>query len=223
MSAQDKYSLQERGRFKAWWDAARPLEGSAFPYEIAWAAWQAALSAQPSLGGQGNGPWPEIDMILADAYSAGAEGLQFEGIARRAAVRAAVAANTARQPEYLYGSEELRAGVEGERAAYLEGLEEGKSIAARQPVGEPVAWISRIRCVGPEYGKEIYGKLPVQSLNPLYYEHIPLYAAPVQAVDLGAVREAVRKAWQKCAAGESVDLQFGTLLALIDSMAAGNG
>ena len=43
----------ERARFKAWWDAARPLEGSAFPYEIAWAAWQAALSAQPSPGGQG--------------------------------------------------------------------------------------------------------------------------------------------------------------------------
>lgn len=54
MSAQDKYSLQERGRFKAWWDAARPLDGSAFPYEIAWAAWQAALSAQPSPGGQGD-------------------------------------------------------------------------------------------------------------------------------------------------------------------------
>ncbi|MFV7455455.1 hypothetical protein ACNPMX_11780 [Stenotrophomonas maltophilia] len=52
------------------------------------------------------------------------------------------------------------------------------ALASRQPVGEPVAWISRIRCVGPEYGKEIYGKLPVQSLNPLYYEHIPLYAAP---------------------------------------------
>lgn len=50
MSAQDKYSLQERGRFKAWWDAARPLDGSAFPYEIAWAAWQAALSAQFSPG-----------------------------------------------------------------------------------------------------------------------------------------------------------------------------
>jgi len=52
VSAQDKYSLQERGRFKAWWDAARPLEGSAFPYEIAWAAWQAALPARPSPGGQ---------------------------------------------------------------------------------------------------------------------------------------------------------------------------
>lgn len=48
-------------------------------------------------------------------------------------------------------------------------------------------------------------------------------AQPAQAVDLSAVREAVRKAWQKCAAGESVDLQFGTLLALIDSQAVGNG
>ncbi|MCF3462813.1 hypothetical protein GTY70_02820 [Stenotrophomonas maltophilia] len=58
--------------------------------------------------------------------------------------------------------------------------------STHQPVlQEPVAWISRIRCVGAEYGKEIYGKLPVQSLNPLYYEHIPLYAAPpAQAVDL---------------------------------------
>lgn len=42
-------------------------------------------------------------------------------------------------------------------------------------------------------------------------------AQSAQAVDPGEVREAVRKAWQKCAAGESVDLQFGTLLALIDS------
>ncbi|OBU50130.1 hypothetical protein [Stenotrophomonas maltophilia] len=56
------------------------------------------LAGQPSPGGQGDAPWPEIDMILADAYSAGAEGLQFEGIARRAAVRAAVSALAARQP-----------------------------------------------------------------------------------------------------------------------------
>ncbi|HFF5999917.1 TPA: hypothetical protein ACGCGS_000372 [Stenotrophomonas maltophilia] len=43
----------------------------------------------------GDAPWPEIDVMLADAYSAGAEGLPFEGIARRAAVRAAVAALSA--------------------------------------------------------------------------------------------------------------------------------
>lgn len=50
MSAQDKHSLQERGRFKSWWDAARPLDGSAFPYEIAWAAWQVALDARQPVG-----------------------------------------------------------------------------------------------------------------------------------------------------------------------------
>ncbi|YCT77979.1 hypothetical protein QV000_08990 [Stenotrophomonas maltophilia] len=52
--------------------------------------------AQP--GGRvrlGDAPWPAIDAILADAYSAGAEGLPFEGIARRAAVRKAVAALSA--------------------------------------------------------------------------------------------------------------------------------
>ncbi|WP_216076158.1 hypothetical protein, partial [Acinetobacter baumannii] len=43
----------------------------------------------------GDAPWPEIDAILADAYSAGAVGLPFEGIARRHAVRAAVAALSA--------------------------------------------------------------------------------------------------------------------------------
>ena len=43
----------------------------------------------------GGAPWPEIDVILADAYSAGAEGLPFEGIARRAAVRKAIAALSA--------------------------------------------------------------------------------------------------------------------------------
>ncbi|PZS96360.1 hypothetical protein A7X66_09340 [Stenotrophomonas maltophilia] len=94
-------------------------------------------------------------MILADAYSAGAEGLQFEGIARRAAVRATVAANTARQPEYLHGSDELRARVEGERAAYLEGLEEGKLIAARQPVGISADWVlGYLNTDAPEESRE---------------------------------------------------------------------
>ncbi|HEL4104652.1 TPA: hypothetical protein UM352_004048 [Stenotrophomonas maltophilia] len=43
----------------------------------------------------GDAPWPEIDAILADAYSAGATGLPFEGIARRHAVCAAFAALSA--------------------------------------------------------------------------------------------------------------------------------
>lgn len=42
---------------------------------------------------------------------------------------------------------------------------------------EPVAWASKTMCIGPAYGKVHYDKLPIQSLNPLYYTHEPLYPA----------------------------------------------
>ena len=41
---------------------------------------------------------------------------------------------------------------------------------------EPDAWASKIMCAGPQYGKTIYDKLPIQSLNPLYYAHEKLYS-----------------------------------------------
>lgn len=41
---------------------------------------------------------------------------------------------------------------------------------------EPDAWASKIMCIGPEYGKVRYDKLPIQSLNPLYYTHEKLYS-----------------------------------------------
>jgi len=105
----------------------------------------------------------------------------------------------------------------------------GELAVDTQPVGEPVAWISRIRCVGPEYGKEIYGKLPVQSLNPLYYEHIPLYSAPpAQTVDLGPL-ERVRNTLHEMSkqvpddwCDPVIELQR-EVQALIDSQAVGNG
>lgn len=40
---------------------------------------------------------------------------------------------------------------------------------------EPVAWISEVQCIGPEYGKKRYEAVPIQSLNPLHYKHTPLY------------------------------------------------
>ena len=43
---------------------------------------------------------------------------------------------------------------------------------------EPVAWISEVVCVGPNYGVKRYDKLPVQSLQPGFYKHTPLYTAP---------------------------------------------
>jgi hypothetical protein len=41
---------------------------------------------------------------------------------------------------------------------------------------EPDAWISTIMCTGPEHGKHIYGKLPIQSLQHGYYSHQRLYS-----------------------------------------------
>lgn len=61
-----------------------------------------------------------------------------------------------------------------------------KSIDAAIFVGnpEPRAWISTVMCRGPDYGKERYDRLPIQSLNPLYYKHTPLYTAPPPAAGL---------------------------------------
>lgn len=105
----------------------------------------------------------------------------------------------------------------------------GAALSARQPVGQDwqhianewadaatngVQWLRNIR----DGASTVADALACMESN---VERIQQLKPPAQAVDLGAVREAVRKAWQKCAAGESVDLQFGTLLALIDSQAVG--
>lgn len=154
----------------------------------------AALSAQPSPGGQGEpvGTIRDRDGVF--------------------------------EIELSESAHDTDAGALDGRAVYL---------AARQPVGEPVAyWLAVDKDGIVEFGMSAddgnAGQAARQEMNdfingPLHDGGVPhrlvgVYAAPpAQAVDLGAVREAVRKAWQKCAAGESVDLQFGTLLALIDS------
>lgn len=94
--------------------------------------------------------------------------------------------------------------------------------AARQPVGdEPVAWISRIRCVGPDFGKEMYGKLPIQSLQAGFYEHIPLYAAPPAQVDLEQFRRPVKVALEAMNWAGNTDAvaECDRLLSLIDQQA----
>ncbi|MCI1124774.1 hypothetical protein [Stenotrophomonas maltophilia] len=193
----------------------------------AWLYWQ-RLSAQPSRGGQ--------DLlveaaefarsVLAEIYATYqikigpfASQAQLANVKLRAAL-------AARQPVYVQGSDELRARTEGERAAYMEGLEEGKKIAARQAVGkiDEAAVLRRAAAVldmweGDSNQTGYMGDFKdAQAILEVLAQNA---AQSAQAVDLGEVREAVRKAWQKCAAGESVDLQFGTLLALIDSMAVG--
>lgn len=100
----------------------------------------AALSAQPSPGGQGDARSFVIAAYRKDGKHSIADAMEdgsyFPPYVQRA-VNAVEAALAARQPVYVQGSDELRARTEGERAAYMEGLEEGKKIASRQPVGEP--------------------------------------------------------------------------------------
>ena len=41
---------------------------------------------------------------------------------------------------------------------------------------EPDAWATTDMCLGPNYGKTKYDKLPIQSMNPLQYTHEKLYS-----------------------------------------------
>ena len=50
--------------------------------------------------------------------------------------------------------------------------------AMQRLTDEPVAWISEVVCVGPNLGVKRYDKLPIQSLQPGFYKHTPLYTAP---------------------------------------------
>lgn len=262
MSAQDKYSLQERGRFKAWWDAARPLEGSAFPYEIAWATWQAALTAQPSptiaepIGVQccGNGsvhgccgePVPVFDdeqsdrQQFSDWWAAQRTdiGLLSPYEIARLGWNGALSAKPSpvgQDARSLLADEYDAAGSDKRATLIREGRDHAPStsyalraieaaLAARQPVGEPDAW----QCIqknGLSVGG-IYRSKEEARLCGLFDEEIdtlrPLYASPVQAVDLGQFRRAVRWAVVNAVTEDFKNYAEG-LLALIDSQAVGNG
>lgn len=64
----------------------------------------------------------------------------------------ALAATGKQQGGEVQGCDELRMRTNGEKAAYLEGVEEGKMIAARQPVGE----ITDCACIHYGLGKAPY-------------------------------------------------------------------
>ncbi|MDH1242596.1 MULTISPECIES: hypothetical protein [Stenotrophomonas] len=120
------------------------------------------------------------DLVLADCL---------------AEIRRLRAALSARQPAYVQGCDELRARTEGERAAYMEGLEEGKKIAARQPVGEPVGYLydwthSSALGRGDEEFTSFTTDIEVARSSKGGINIRPVYAAPTaQAVDLGQFRD----------------------------------
>ncbi|QGM07112.1 hypothetical protein [Stenotrophomonas maltophilia] len=162
----------ERARFKAWWDAARPLEGSAFPYEIAWAAWQAALSAQPSPGGQGDAH-DCLAATLGDLLLRGWIDDVSGKLIGEAARKDMAAALAARQPSKQPDSVAL-----GEATEFC--IEKGD----RQPVGQKAVVISHWR--DGELNHILY-------CSPMPDGVHRLYAAPTaQVVDLGKVPHGIR-------------------------------
>ncbi|HGM7298871.1 hypothetical protein [Stenotrophomonas maltophilia] len=221
MSAQEKYSLQERGRFKAWWDAARPLEGSAFPYEIAWAAWQAALSAQPSPGGQG-------DALVTDEMVTAASRAYYaaSAVGSRTCMRAALeAALSARQPDTAHAAYHTGKAI-GRREAELEA-------AARQPVGSIPEWfelVIRDVCELDPEDPDAADTADTVCIRLLDLRLImERHALPAQAVDLGGLREMLESwtnsdypfSYEGQCAQRALDACVADLQGWLDSQAVG--
>jgi len=224
----------ERARFEAWAEerelgtAKCSADGMKGDYaelntDWCWAAWRAALSAQPSQpssfdleamlaacvpGGSIVDPQVIADNIrhwfsaqpspgsqdtvvsddMVQAFKAALARAQLPGRNRTYFLKDSELPSilrevlTARQPVYVQGCDELRARTEGERAAYTEGLEEGKKIAARQPVGEPVAYTS------PTQLREMVNRGDGFMWHRPGSTDIALYAVPpAQVVDLDAL------------------------------------
>lgn len=86
--------------------------------------------------------WPEVDRIRVDAYVAGSEGDEFDMIAARNAIHAALAA---RQPvgisaDWVLGYLTTDAPEESREAIRNAFAEYAALSGARQPVGEPVGY-----------------------------------------------------------------------------------
>lgn len=150
------------------------------------------LSAQPSPGGQ--------DALVLEALDYFERAGDAGDRKYVAAIRAALAA---RQPVHVQGCDELRARTEGERAAYMEGLEEGKKIATRQPVGQidEAAVLRRAAAVldmweGDSNQTGYMGDFKdAQAILEVLAQNA---ASPPQAVDLGQFRPAVElMEWQE--------------------------
>ncbi|WP_447902863.1 hypothetical protein [Stenotrophomonas pavanii] len=195
-------------------------------------------AVQPSPDGQGDA-LVEAAMIIANAAHDRAlmsdilSGMRaHEAQSLKSAILALDAALAARQPVYVQGCDELRARTGGERAAYMEGLEEGKKIAARQPVGDCWSgWATQYPGAMPK----LYGAREIAELNHHPEEGqrlIFLTEQPAQAVDLGQFRRPIeewRSDMEQWVEGHgdydgvfAKDIaEANRLLALIDSQAVG--
>ncbi len=154
-----------------------------------------ALSAQPSPGGQGD------TLELLEAYDQAVEDLSAE--------RSDGWNEDNRRPQLEADVAELRAELVA-------------ALAARQPVGEPVAWMTH-------HDEPML--FPTAAEAAAYCEDdeqpAPLFRSPAQTVDLGDVIEQIAQQWDGCsydAVGETIDVgqairAAGKRLAPIDGKA----
>lgn len=270
----------ERARFEAWAhaqsyrggnimadrDAVHPDVYADPIAQLTWKSWKAALSAQPSPGGQGESVTDEmVDAACRAYYDTAEDAVDVDHTCMEAALKAALAALAARQPvRSSTVSEDMmdvvdRLGSEHDEVdsrawdhmlIYAPTEKLAARLAARQPVGqEPVAYgvINRDGLWMCDFGLATINKESAESFAAWAEEHrtisgpftvVSLYAAPpAQAVDLGQFRAQVAELLRRefdlevadpddhrhdDGAGEA-DRIAGTIAALIDSQAVGNG
>ena len=119
---------------------------------------------------------------LVDKY---AGKLMFQNNSFRAMVRNALT----EQAEAFKGELQAYDGMVRELTKTVEDMQAAQPVPV---VGEPVAWVSTIECIGPEYKKNLFGRLPIQSLQAGYYSHTALYEQPtnsITAAELATLRE----------------------------------
>ncbi len=197
-------------RFSEWWSGLPQDIGVLYPYDIAKLAWQAALSAQPSPGGQGG---LNYERMFVDACAALAE------VSRE------------------LGCDPEQGGAEPILAAIAELRE---ALAARQPVGEPVVTAEMLAAADAYHDSDEYrsGQFSDSHTNAACYRAMAAVAPPAQAVDLGAIRQALQAAEglatvcasvdgysreEVAASGRAMRQQFADALAKVDGKAVDNG
>ncbi|MFE3968342.1 hypothetical protein [Stenotrophomonas sp. YIM B13575] len=226
-------AASERARFEAWhcekfktrWQTGAPTRdlhngvyadnyGPAEQQER-WELWQAAtaLSAQPSPGGQ--------DALVTEltAHAAGLERMAADDRETGLSIEQAIEDGEGYTPDE---ATDVAAGLQhdaerGEETAALL-RKAAATLGARQPVAVRVT--PEMRAAFRKAYRE--GGFWADRLDTAL-DAMMRAAPPAQAVDLVELREAIRKAWQKSAASGNIDLEFGKLLAMIDSQAVGNG
>ncbi|QDY49822.1 hypothetical protein [Stenotrophomonas maltophilia] len=173
-------------RFSEWWSGLPQDIGVLYPYDIAKLAWQAALSAQPSPGGQGDALAALWEKWEVAALSGGSSARHYVAAMHECAAELK-AALAARQPvEMTEGT--MRAAASRQTASAESNATAEALIAwARQPVGEPDEPIFQVKHHDDTEATWRDATEAAYEMQPAALRRIVYTAPPAQAVDLGTL------------------------------------